>query len=514
PIPGTSTTGVLAGVYTANGRQQLELSFGYNQYQLQYRYLAHGIVDWVTKGVHFGYWRNYFTVHIDDVFNADAIWSTAGDCTPGADTCPPGTPDTTPARMVPADVTAVANWEKANNFTLDMLYNGGAEANFVVNGKDPLLTALQQAKNSFRWVNHTYSHEFLGCQQDFSVFPWKCVTDASGNTVWVSSADINSQIGDNIKWAQQHGFPVNRGELVAGEHSGTLILPQQPIDNPNFDGALGGQGVKFTGLDASREPAMRPVGAAYGLPRHPVDVYYNVSTVAEEVSEYNWIYTSKANGGSGICETTPGVSCIAPLDPATGWSSYILPLQQKIMLGFVVSNDERPFYMHQPNLTDDRLTLSVLTGVLHTYRGVYTHATPVVNGRMIDAGDAMLAQNTWAQTESAGTVSGYVQGDTVTITGPAGTQIPFTAPNGTTIGSASGSAFGAAYGGERSNYLTQQTTGSYGLVLKTTPYTSAATPTASAPKVAASKPLAPNTSAAKKAVAKSATPAMAPVTGN
>ncbi len=55
----------------------MEISFGYNYYQLQYRYLAHGIVDWVTRGVHFGYWRNYLTVDSDDEFNADAEWSQA-----------------------------------------------------------------------------------------------------------------------------------------------------------------------------------------------------------------------------------------------------------------------------------------------------------------------------------------------------------------------------------------------------------------------------------------------------
>ena len=41
-------------------------------------------------------------------------------------------------------------------------------------------------------------------------------------------------------------------------------------------------------MDASREPNMRPVGAALGIPRHPIDVGDDVDTVAEEVSEFNW----------------------------------------------------------------------------------------------------------------------------------------------------------------------------------------------------------------------------------
>ena len=54
-IPGTTTTGTLAGVYDDAGRQQMEMSFGYNYYQLQYRYIAHALADWVTRGVHLGY---------------------------------------------------------------------------------------------------------------------------------------------------------------------------------------------------------------------------------------------------------------------------------------------------------------------------------------------------------------------------------------------------------------------------------------------------------------------------
>lgn len=469
-VPGSGATGVIAGVYSNAGREQLELSFGYNFYQLQYRYLAHGLVDWLTKGVHFGYWRNYFDVHIDDVFNADAIWSTVGNCTPGDSTCPSGTPDTTAARMTADDVQYAAQWEQANNFTMDMLFNGGAESQFRVNGSDPTFTAFQSLAKSFRWINHTYTHQFLGCVQDFSVIPWRCSTDANGNIIWVDSQTINSEILNNVKWASGNGFPINQAEMVAGEHSGTLILPQQPVDNPNFDNALGPDKVRYIGLDASREPALRPVGAALGAPRHPINVFYNVSTQAEEVDEYNWIYTSKADGGSGLCENSTTTSCIQPLDPSTGWNSYILPEQIKITLGYVLQDDPRVFYMHQSNLTDDRLAYPVIGGVLSAYRSVYAANTPVVNGRFSNAAQALNLQQNWAKTLSAGTVSGYVQGNTVTITGPAGTQVPVTAPSQTKLG---GALFGSAYGGERSAY-TKLGSAPVVLTLPSTPYPTSA----------------------------------------
>lgn len=477
PIPGGTTTGTLAGVYASAGRQQMEISFGYNFYQLQFRYIAHGLVDWITRGVHFGYWRNWFDVHFDDVFNADAIWSDVGKCTPGDGTCPAGTPDTTPARMTPADVTYAVNWEKANNFTIDLAFNGGADAQFVdpTTGKDPLLTAFKSAGTSkFRWINHTYTHQFLGCVQDFTVIPWRCTTDANGNIVWVSSSTINSEILNNVSWAKNNGIQIDRSELVAGEHSGTLILPQQPVDNPNFDNALGPDKVQVTGLDASREPALRPVGAAMGFPRHPINVFYNVSTQAEEVSEYNWIYTSAANGGSGLCDNSTTTSCIQPLDPSTGWASYILPQQINITLGYVLRNDPRTFYMHQTNLTDDRLAYPVMTGVLNAYRSVYATNSPIVNEHFLNAAQDLNAQQVWGNTMTAGTVHGYIQGTAVTVTGRSGTSVPFTAPNGTVTGCLLilCNSYGSAYGNERSAWTTLGS-GAMTLTLPSAPYATA-----------------------------------------
>ena len=65
---------------------------------------------------------------------------------------------------------------------------------------------------------------------------------------------------------------------------------------------MGQDHIHWIVLDASREPNMRPVGAALGVPRHPIDVGEDVDTVADEVNEFNWYNTSKADGGSGACD--------------------------------------------------------------------------------------------------------------------------------------------------------------------------------------------------------------------
>jgi hypothetical protein len=466
-IPGTTTTGTLAGVYDNAGREQMEISFGYNYYQLQYRYIAHAIADWVTRGVHLGYWRNYLTVDYDDVFNANAEWSQVGDCTPGDSTCPPGTPATTPIRMTPADVSYVSQWQQSHNFTVEYLFNGGASARFQVNGTDPLLAAFQPVASQFRWINHTYTHAWLGCIQDFTVTPWQCVTDGSGNTEYVDFSTIQGEIQNNVQWAQQNGIPMSTSEFAPGEYSGLRILPQQPNDNPNLVDAINQDGIGWVAMDASREPAMRPIGTALGLPRHPIDVFYNVATKADETSEYNWIYDSTTNGGSGACQASG--NCLAPLNLKTGWSSFILPVQTRTMLGAVLTNDPRPFYMHQSNLTGDRLGFALMNNVLSSYRSVFAGSTPIVNQRLSADGAVLNAQDVWAQALTTGTVTGYIQGNTVTITGPSGTSVPVTVPNATKIGSAKGAAFGTAYAGELSDRSTLGS-GPLILVLKTTPY--------------------------------------------
>ena len=76
-------TGVLAGVDTRDGRDELAIMAAYNPSQLWWNEIAHGVVTWMTRGIHLGYQRNWFNVQIDDVFLPDSRWSASGNCTPG-----------------------------------------------------------------------------------------------------------------------------------------------------------------------------------------------------------------------------------------------------------------------------------------------------------------------------------------------------------------------------------------------------------------------------------------------
>jgi hypothetical protein len=107
------------------------VTFAYNQYQQQFRLPARGIVEWLTQGVHLGQDRNYFAVHVDDVFASDARWDTARDCTWGDLDCgdagdDAGGTDATQIRMTAADAAYAAQWQRDHGFTLDLAFNAGA----------------------------------------------------------------------------------------------------------------------------------------------------------------------------------------------------------------------------------------------------------------------------------------------------------------------------------------------------------------------------------------------------
>ncbi|MGW3411748.1 hypothetical protein [Streptomyces sp. NPDC000888] len=453
------TGGTLLGQYTHDGRRELVVTFAYNQNQQQFKLLARGIVEWLTQGIHLGQSRNYFSVHVDDVFAPDARWDTERNCTPGDIDCVgAGGEEAAPIRMTAADAVYAAQWQQANGFTLDMVFNAGSGEEWKTEngGTDALTTQLLADKAKYRWMNHTYTHKFLGCVQNTATVPWSCAKNADGSTQYMSRADISAEIANNYNWAQSQGLSTDRTELVTGEHSGLKTLPQQPADNPNLAGALSANGVKWTGSDNSREPAQRAVGSALTVPRYPMNVYYNTGTPQEMADEYNWIYTSRADGGSGICENNATSTCLpAPLDTDTGYASYIVPREARTALGHAIGNDPRPHYVHQSNLAEGRILYPVLDQVLAGYKALHADNTPLVNPRQSAIGTELQRRTAWATAVANGKVTAYRVGTKVTVTAPSGTQIPVTAPEGTKQQLLLGTAtFGTPYAGKRSAWTT------------------------------------------------------------
>ena len=137
----------LVGIYaSSDGRETMYQTLDSNSLLLQSELLRHGELAWLARSTYFGDQRNYLETHIDDNFLPDDSY------TPGspAGTVGGGATDYNPAdalREQPNDVTAAAAWSKANNFRIDMLYNGGGSTGNPTT--DPLLAAFQANKNAF-----------------------------------------------------------------------------------------------------------------------------------------------------------------------------------------------------------------------------------------------------------------------------------------------------------------------------------------------------------------------------
>ena len=462
PVPGSTKRGSLLGVFKSGTREELVSSLAINQFQQQFQVIAHGIITWMTKGVHLGYDRNYFTIHLDDAFLPDARWSTQYNCTPGDDGCPVGV-TTTDIRMKPADVTTAVQWMQQTGLRLDLAFNGSGSDEYAAanNGVDPLKTAFLANKTRFNWINHTFTHAWLGCVQDFSVVPWVC-TAPGGVTQWVPQADIQAEITNNIAWAQANGLTINPTELVTGEHSGLAAPPQQLIDSPNIAPALTATGITVTASDHSKESLPRQVGSAMTVPRYPMSVFYNTATKAEAVDEYNWIYTSAANGGSGNCTLHPDTTtCIAPLNTATGYASYIVPTETRIDMGHVLGNDPRPHYAHVSNLAEERILYLPLNSIINTYKSLFATNTPIVQPTYAQDSQILTQHTTFATTlagapgagEVAAGITGYVLNGKVFVQSTTAGSVPVTAPTGARLNTTTGALFGSAYESEVSAWV-------------------------------------------------------------
>lgn len=442
--PDGARSGSLVGVRIVDGREELGLTFTYREGSQPFAALAPGLVEWLTKGVHLGLRRSYLAVHVDDVLLPDARWVVGARCAYGGG-CPPWVPPVPRIRMTADDVAAAAGWSRSRGFRLDLAVNGAGAVAEAPGGRDPLLAALVVHRDAFGWINHTWSHPYLGCVRDLSARPWRCATiPLLGWTRYVRASEIRDEIARNVAFAQANGLPLDPSELVTGEHSGLRGDEEMPGDNPHLLDALDDEEVRSIASDASKELEPRPIGKATTVPRHPIDLDYDTATVAETVDQYNWSHTSRADGGDGSCEGDHG--CLSPVpaaDPAAGFGQHIVPTEAAKVLGHVLTNDPRPHYVHQPQLTEDRTLYPLLDRVLSDYRGLYTEARPLVVPTMSQTHAVLDQQVAWAA--GGDDVDAWLQDGVVTVVTDGPLDVPVTAP--------AASQFGEPYGTTRSSWV-------------------------------------------------------------
>lgn len=273
-------------------------------------------------------------------------------------------------------------------------------------------------------------------------------SSAPGSWDPATSATPDSSIAQEIALGQAFGSAngltnYDPSVLVTGEHSG--------LENPNLGPALSAVGVTTFASDASRQPQQYSIGTATAAPRYPSNIYYNAANWADQLNEYNTIYTANGvalpGGGTGHCTDTSFTTCLAT--PAT--QASFLAAESHIMLTHVLANDPRVGYAHQANLIGpDYTILDLIDTMLDQYNSWFTDPiTPLTQPIEVQV---MSRQGAWAAANTAATVSATVTNGVVTITN-SGTavEVPVTVPPGTTV---NGAPFGQAYAGQRSDWLT------------------------------------------------------------
>ena len=254
--------------------------------------------------------------------------------------------------------------------------------------------------------------------------------------------------------------------------------------NPYFNAALTAAGITTVGADASKPYPNPPddqfgIGATYTgttyaagqpfvdgtaqvAPRHPINVFYNVATNAQELDEYNTLYDASAPGSQ--CHTTSTTTC------STTPFTFAQVITQVVsgMFQDMLSNNPEINYVHQTNLmgtppyssilprratsrrpppppgTDGDGTLyEVLNPLIAEYDSYFNSNTPYVQLTMGGIGNTLADQTAWSGilAQASPTVTGSETIGVVTITnaGTGSATVPVTVPPGTTV-SGAGSA--------------------------------------------------------------------------
>ncbi|MBA3826257.1 MAG: hypothetical protein H0X24_20450, partial [Ktedonobacterales bacterium] len=387
PLIADGKGNALAAVHTyADGRQLLALTFDNNPYLTHSIILSYGLINWVTKGLFIGQQGVYLQSQIDDVFIDDNTWQ------PGT-TCGTNVDDTTTSyRITGSDFTTVVNWQKEKhtnslfrNLKLDMAFNGYGTETDAYPG-DTLTKAAKRYQNQFIWTNHTYDHAEMDN---------------------VDAGFVDSELQQNYATAaSMHFSDFTTSAMVTPSISG--------LRNPVFLNEAYANNIRYLVSDSSKPDQGNPAPneglqnwvnpQLLMVPRHPTNLFFNVSTPAEWVAEYNCLY----HNFWGADLTYP----------------QILEIESQTLLQNMIVGNIDPDMYHQPNLRayDGTHTLlgDLLDLTLNKYAALYN--VPVKSLRLDLIGQAMADKTLLRQ---SGVVAS-VTGKTVTLTAQNAATIPVT----------------------------------------------------------------------------------------
>jgi hypothetical protein len=360
---------------TADGRETMTLTFDSNPWLIHDLVLAHGLVEWVTKGIHLGEFRAYTEAQIDDLLIPNDMYLGGS------------------FRMTDADFNATRAWQAARktvagpDFRLAWAFNGFGSTDATTPEIDPLSVAARTFSGEFQWISHTWDHENL----DALAYDW---------AFW--------EFAENDKFAKGQGYR-NYSTL-------NLVTPQiSGLKNSAAINAAWDAGVRYLVSDTSQPGWNNPapnIGIHSAIqpgmliiPRKPTNLYVNVSTPAEWMAEYNAVYTSYWGRALTYEE--------------------ILDKESHNLLIYLLQGNIDPVMYHQPNTRaydGKRTLLGDLLDV--TFAKFRRHSTlPIMSPDQNIAG--VRIANTMARNK-AGVVATLTPGVSVSFSSPVAVEFAFT----------------------------------------------------------------------------------------
>jgi len=290
-----------------DGREALALTFDPIDGATHTMQLLYGVIRWASRGLFLGERHVYVGVQIDDLFLPSAMFD--------------GSP---PYRATDADIQSFFDWQQARR---QKAVTAGFRVSFCVNTKkatdgDALTAKIQAIGPGFAYINHTWDH------LDMTTMDY---------------ATAYNEFTQNTQRVMQLGLmPYNPISAVTPDVSG--------LANPKMLSAAAAAGIKYLVSDTS-QPAQNNPSYNEGIvstfqpgilviPRRPTDLYYNVSTPAQWVTEYD----TRQNTSMDYAAIVDRVS--------------------NTLLGYLLQTQNDPWMFHQADTRDYGGGHSILSDLL------------------------------------------------------------------------------------------------------------------------------------------------------
>jgi hypothetical protein len=405
PLISTSDGYALAAIKSyPDGRENLAMTFDTNQYLVHSHQVGYGAVNWLTKGQYLGQRRVYMDAQVDDVFYPNDLWN-VNDPTTMVEAY----------RMSGDDLKKTDDWQRrwqgtdiGKNLRLSMVFNGEGTSGAEEYLPDTFTPKAKELQSRFKWINHTWTHLNLN-SADY--------------------ATTYEELRLNLELARTMGLTnFSSKNLVTPEISGLF--------NPEAMRAIKDIGIKYVVSDTSRPEFGNPSPntATYNtaepsimmIPRRPNNLFYNVSTPDQWVSEYNKMYRSY--WGRDLTYTE------------------LLNLESDVLLQYVMRGEIYPWMFHQANLRFYDGTRSLLTDLLdatlNKYRSMFR--LPILSPRQDET--AMKIEERMAYNAAGVSATFNRAENSVTLRSNQTVVVPIT---GVRYGSAV-----ATYAGQSTSYVT------------------------------------------------------------